>query len=451
MSIFGEPFDNSFDADATQISMSIRTKGNASSILIQDNGSGCANPLCMIQLGKHVVNRQKPLILGRYGVGLTKAAVSAADGVAIKTVRDGIARHLSLNWKVLQKQERWVIEDPSESPTAEPNGTLIVFQGLRSKASLNDKQLEKYMQKLALQYMPAIRSGKQILVNGKALPVFQHPEMEHQKTADLDIDGHKARVTMGLVPEGRTIHHPGLFVSFGYRVIEFNSRLGLGDDPTPGLCGEIELGDQWGLGTLKNRVIDDRLQALSEEIHRTFSDVIEKARRRGQRVVLGKVSDDINRLLRQIGEEEGPKKKARRPGPKNPGSGTKKSTGLGSPHRRSLHTQPGDRFKDLFNRASALAFAFANLGADGPAYKLDGNCVLLNADIPAIAMDPHNEVKVSIHAIHALATYWIVNPGGFQLRLFEEEQNAFDRISRIVGYLMTRLELTANASDKESA
>lgn len=430
--IMGEFIDNAFDASATRITFEFDKRR----LVIVDDGAGCADVLKMLTLGDR--ENHEGTRLGCYGVGAKDAAISAADGIHIRSIHRGIQRSISCNWKTLERSQSWEIDDPDECQTVDPSGTKIVLEPLRNEHKPDEEGLLK---SLSLQYTPAIRQGKQIVLKmgpRKApvtVPEFRLPVLEHQITADLDVDGRLARVTVGIVPDGKPCPISGMVLSYGYRVIMHDQRIGLGNEPTPNLIGWCELGDGWELTKNKDN-ISSNLDELASAIYAACQETITKAASRAKSVVFDGVSAQINAALESIlGNGNTIKAKAKRSkgsvkGPVIPKRSERR-------HTQAAVIQPGETFKIKTPTAACLKVAFQAMGEDGCACKYSGGIVYLNKDNSVIRSQMNDETALSIHAIYAVATY-LANEEGPQRVLFEKHDatTMVEKMSILAGMLL---------------
>lgn len=434
--ILGEFIDNSFDANSSRILFAFG-KGT---LRIEDDGVGCEDVLKMLTIGDR--SSHSSTQLGCYGIGAKDAAISAADEISIRSVHGGVRRFVACNWKRLRAKDSWDIDDPTECPAMpDEKGTMIHLSGMKSKPSDFDRLVET----LSLLYSPAIEGGRQIVIqNGKkaavTVPIFSFPPLEHQTTADIAVDGRKARVRMGIIPEGTTVTMSGLVVSCGYRVITKDSRIGLGDSPTPNLFGWLELQDGWELTKHKDNV-SSNMDTLGTAIYERCKDTIERASKAASSVIFSGVEKCVNEALEGLMESAAPqKRKAKRKSAENT-SGAAAPTGRGGKHKRAKRSQPGETFVELGDtHISKLRVSFASLGKDAHASKFASGVVYLNKDIPIITDSMSIPDAIAVHAIYSAASYLALADGP-QRRLFETHgaEATNEKTALIAGMLLSRM------------
>ena len=431
--IFGEFIDNAFDAGADRVVVTVGSK----SIEVEDNGQGCKEILLILTPGgrsAHVTTQ-----LGRYGIGAKDAMISAADEVVVSSIHRGVLRTANCDWRKLSRQSEWDIDDPLEVPTEKPSGTRVSMRQLRTKETY---RIRECLERLSLMYTPAIKQGRQIIFKpsqsapAAPVPEYKFPPLEHQMTQELCVDRKLVRVTMGLVSEGHSCQEVGLVLSYGYRVIKTNQRLGLGDQPTPGLFGWVELLEGWELTKNKDNV-SSSIDALDRAIFASFQSVIALAAKRAHVIPFQNVTKSVNQLLKEFAGEAAQKdrKAVRKPKQNQTGTVPRKNTGVR--HTRAACSQPGQTFQESMRSGRGLEVSFGHFGADGPASKYSDGMLYLNVDIPAISTDATDERSLTRHAIYAASLYFAVqnrdNP------LFPEAEGDFDRAARISGHLLTRI------------
>jgi hypothetical protein len=428
----GELIDNAFDAGAPGVDITIKRQKGKSTLVVLDHGPGCDDLSLLVTLGKR--RKRSTTKLGRYGIGAKDALLSFGDSVTIESTCAGVYRSLNVNWKNIQRANSWRIHKPSECPSDGPPGLRITVEPLRGTSITTAERKQGLVEKLSKTYTPAIKDGRQITFNGVPIPAYKLPPLEHQKTEDVYVRNKRAHVTMGVTPEGHITRENGLTIAFGYRVILYGQRHGLGSDPTPGLFGWVDLLDGWQLTKNKDNITCD-LDALGGAIYRVFRDVIELAARRGQLIRLRGVEDDINRVLREFHEENSPRRrKARRDLPGEQ-IGTVLPVDSGIRHRRARRTQPGNTFEENAPGAVAgLKVAFDRFGVGGPQAKMEQNIIYLNSDIPLLVQDPARATLVAIN----VAAFHLATKG--DLPFAEDCYGHVEKAMKIAGHLLSKLD-----------
>jgi hypothetical protein len=440
-----EIIDNAFDASASVVEMIFGTD----SLEVRDNGTGCADLAAMLTLGDHADHRET--ILGRFGWGLKDAAIALGDKIDIVSVHEGVERFLTCNWRTLEQATTWRIAAPTIRPTTAPSGTsILISSNLKKRRSTPD-----LLDKLGLIYMPALLSGKQIrwkVPREKSVNLvtpFAFPPLEHARTETLSVQGKTATVTMGLVlPQQPGVQYHkclGLMQIYGYRVLDWNTRLGLGEAATPGLFGTVTFDTAWQLTKNKNGLAEAK-DDLERQIAVAFKDVIERAVVQGQALPFQQAQQAVNQAMETLLQRptrEGWVKGAR-PGPPRK-KGTRTPTGAGSPHRHATVIQNGTRFKaPLLGANEGPRIAFTSLGHDR-LWEVSDNLIYFNTDSPVIQALRQHELALQVCASAQLAYQLVAKPQAQQLLLpgilkdLENHDDYRDRLELCQRHILTKL------------
>lgn len=277
--IVGELLDNSLDADATRIDIEW---GNRSFRVGDDGrGVGANNFAAFLRLGEHLSTGRRKKILGRYGIGLKEACGRLWGQTEIASVRDGIRAQMAVRWDEWAKSNIWTLPDPmvSQAPP-QAKGTEIICTRI-DKSTPRSDEFDRLMKELAFVFSPAIRRGIQITYamrgRRKSAERFETPERTDVLVGDIDVDGKRAHVSIGIVPEGIRNDRSGLHYCYGHRVILAGSNLGCGPFNTSRIFGWVELDDSWRLAKHKNEITDVAREALASAIERFCTPVLIKA------------------------------------------------------------------------------------------------------------------------------------------------------------------------------
>ncbi|CAO4371041.1 unnamed protein product [Caenorhabditis nigoni] len=118
LAAIAELVDNSYDANATNVSISLENKFPNNQIRICDNGTGLSRQevLNIIKLG---FSQKEKGAIGRYGTGLKSAAFHLGKKVLLLTKKDGIYTALFMAWNHLENQtdESMLVATPSYNGT----------------------------------------------------------------------------------------------------------------------------------------------------------------------------------------------------------------------------------------------------------------------------------------------------------------------------------------------
>ena len=368
----GELMDNSFDARATRVEIDFASK----TLTVRDDGDGSEDVAAMLTLGSHAGTAHTKL--GRFGVGLKDAAVWLASSLDISTVRMGQLRVCKIDWDLLLRAATWDVPDPVMEPTQSVNGTTLTFRGVRRA----HPPFESLIDALGFTFMPALRSGKQIVVrHGGRQTVckpYELPPLESIVEDVFDVRGKSVRLRAGIVKSGSKNQHPGFIFVHAFRVIE-ESSLGANGYSTSQVTGIVELDRKWDLGKNKSKLTDVDAEALGEAIYARCREMLEKASQRARNIELdnltGKAQALISDALSDVIARE------RR------GRGTSKGTAAATASNlRRINVgmiQPGPR--DLKHRSGGVSLDWNAYGDERLGeVDLTSRRITLNLDHPAL-------------------------------------------------------------------
>ena len=432
-----ELIDNAFDAGATNISISLTRDG----IVVQDNGSGCQDLSMMFTMGKR--RSHTTTQLGRYGIGFKDAAIILGDVLTVTSTHRGIERNLMCDWRRIQQSGQWSINDPIARPTKNPPGTRISIEQLHHSGSYDKKKNETLINKIALNYIPALEEGKQILIqtNKSQLPTqvvpFQFPAVEQSLQQDLEIMGKRARVEIGLLQHGVKTDIRGLLVTYGFRLIEKNYHIGSSDEPTPGLVGRLTLMPEWQLTKNKDKV--QGLDKLDQVIEERFETLIQGARARHQQFAMNSNIKQLNDMFTDVLAPVD--SRAKRDGSSTK-TGTVKPTGTGRPHRKAREVQPFGHLQNERLHVKGIKIAWDDTAPeDGPAHSYEApGIIYLNANQPWLRQHLRDPEMFASFIVPVAATYIVLRHEG-QLRFdfMDRAEDTAEKISHMTTYLLTRL------------
>lgn len=297
--LIGEGVDNAFDADATSINIFFSDE----EIEFRDNGRGITQDHIekLFSLGAH--GPMPTTRLGRFGIGIKTHAVRVGDILSVdSTSVDGRVR-AHCDWRQVLKSRAWEAPDPRWSPVAVGSltETRITIASLRPGAP--KFSLDKCFDDLAMRFYPAIAEGRQIIVNGMAVPLLSDPPMTDIVEQELVLsEGRAARVRAGLlvnVPSRLNRVH----VSYEHRVIMPAQPFGC--DEYSGLMKMFArvqlLGKNWHLARFKDDLADEgEREELEEAVLEVLRPILEKCTKASmfQRV------DEISQLINDMVPEE---------------------------------------------------------------------------------------------------------------------------------------------------
>jgi hypothetical protein len=397
--VFGEWIDNSLDAGATTVSISLIGK---TEITITDDGRGCPNPGQMIRLGGHA--RHISTKLGRYGIGGKEAALWTGgidSTIDISTIHNNRLHTLSLAWRYFG--ENWGAKvKTDDTPPSEERRTEIKIRPI-DKTPPHGQDWKELLELLGYLYAPALKSGRQIKFKRSSrseweplkrweLPAFQG---EHIDT-HINVNGRDVRVYCGIVKNGIPNPRCGFTYVHEWRVIEKSSAKGCGNYSPTRICGFVELDHSWPLNKNKDGVAKDadELYAAVEEAARP---VLEQADKMGNELQSQVFDKNVNIALNQMLENR--HAKAKRSSPINH-PGTKNPTSKSSPHEKAKIEQIGSRFRRHTNNSWRVEYGSLGMTV-GIGQVKEPNIVILNTDSLTVA---HDKKHADLRAIVKLAT-----------------------------------------------
>ncbi len=359
--ILGELFDNAFDHGATRIDVTL----NGRELAVYDDGTGCDDFAKMLRMGMH--SRGPQTKLGRYGVGLKDAAWWVGGPTTISTVSGGIERSGRVDW---DRMSTWMIPRPAEISTA-ARGTTICFNSISKDRRIPDGvRLDELLAELGFIYSPAIKNGRQIVFRrgrhpAKVLTRHELPSLTDIIDTEISVEGRKARVHVGIVPDGVQNLRPGISYAHAFRVI-FHSSLGCGSLSSARIAGWVMLGDGWSLARNKDDVSAYK-DELGDAVFAAIRPIVEKAAHSALNLRSSSIAASLTSMFRGLvgGAEENAK--AKRNTAKNE-TGRVNPTGDGRPHKDAKNKQRGSRMRDL--RAGQFSIEFRDL-VDGSIAEVD--------------------------------------------------------------------------------
>jgi len=381
---FGEWIDNCLDAQAATIAFEI-TK---TSLLITDDGVGCADPGALVQFGEHV--KHSSTRLGRYGIGGKDAALWVGginSSIDIHSAHGGMMRSLNVVWLDYANDE-WFVDEPEARALgpSESTGTSIEIRPVARKPP-HGQLWQELMAELGYVFSPALKQGHQIKFKGPStgnrwapLTRWELPKFDGEIVdAQIEVNGRSARVYCGVVAAGEPNLRAGFTYSHRWRVIERASAHGCGDYSPARVCGFVEIDASWPLTKNKDGVSRDA-DALYAEVERVARPVLERAEAVGMELQSRQFLMKVNARLNAHAAAADRKAKRSR-GPRH---GTQTPTGTGAAHTQAKHEQPGQTFHAA--RGRGLNVDYVDLGRPDELGQVKiPSRILLNVANPMIA------------------------------------------------------------------
>jgi hypothetical protein len=347
-SLLAELIDNAQDAGAKSITLDFSTPGV---FVASDDGVGCSDLRLMLAAGCRADHETTQA--GQHGIGGKEAIICLANQAEITSVCEGIRRTITVNWLDVMASGRWEVPAPTQTPTPQPSGTCLILRSLIKALPSNYVGAAK--EKFGALYAPAItsgafriflryRAGRGGKVHCDSIAPALLPRLEREESGEFTFPhGRTARFHMGIIAEPDQRVMQGITVAIPTRVIMVRQRFGLGNDPTPGLYGYVELSRGWSLAKNKDDLSPSDRQFIASVIADRFRGLIEFARKSGEDIRLAGCNRALALIPTAIRRERDRTRKARRAPPTHH-TGTVLPTGTGRSHTQAARTQPGTRF-----------------------------------------------------------------------------------------------------------
>src|SRR2546425_3251514 len=180
--VIGELVSNSWDADADNVWVTLPTGSitEKSEIVVKDDGMGMDERAiqeaylrigrnCREVLGRETTKIKKRPMMGRKGIGKL-SAFGVADELEVRTVHDGVAVCIRLNYEDMKNVPRGKAYEPKvidsrSGPTKDHNGTEIRIRKLRRERGIDDDAVRR---ELARRYI-VVGDDFKVFVNDRGV------------------------------------------------------------------------------------------------------------------------------------------------------------------------------------------------------------------------------------------------------------------------------------------
>lgn len=407
--LIGEAVDNSFDAGASEVTISV----SSDLISFRDNGAGISADRLksLFSLGDH--GAMTTTKLGRYGVGIKNQAINAGDILEVSTVCAQGKYLARVNWRKVLSGGSWMMDEPVHLPVAvgSPTGTTIKITALQKSDAFNQ---EKISAQLAQTFHPALKASKKIVLNGLSIKCIGDPDLSDiiERTLLLS-DGRSAHVRAGILRSPSSLMR--VHVDFEHRTIMAGSSLGCGEySGLNKMYARVSLRGPWTPSKYK----DDLPKRIERE---ELDDALEDALRPIlEKCSTATISVKLSNLLGLINDSIPEELRAARPkhlgGETGPGPKRKRASGLVEEEKSEDSDSPARTRARPRNR---LIVTFDGVGTDsvgtcetsGKIYRVD-----LCKDEPFISrLIEHRDEEVAVMALTVTA-----------MALFEYKRNEFE-------------------------
>jgi hypothetical protein len=209
--------DNSLDAGARKVTVTIKEVGEDRIVDILDDGKGmdAATLAEALKLGSNVESYDATKRLGKFGMGLITASISLAKNIwVLSRVKGQAAHEATFDVDTIERENEFVITlKPAESKrvleTVDEHGTIVRLSRIDR---INDTNVARFAQNLRTRlgqvYRHFLRAqGVSINVNGRKVEwtdplMLNHPETEVVLDTTLDLgDGTKAKLVAVELPD----------------------------------------------------------------------------------------------------------------------------------------------------------------------------------------------------------------------------------------------------------
>jgi hypothetical protein len=208
--------DNSLDAGAKKVTVTIKEVGEDRIVDILDDGKGmdAATLAEALKLGSNVESYDPTKRLGKFGMGLITASISLAKNIwVLSRVKGQAAHEATFDVDTIERENRFVITlKPADSKrvleTVDEHGTIVRLSRIDR---INDTNVARFAQNLRARlgqvYRHFLEKGVAINVNGRLVErydplMLSHPETEKVLDTTLDLgDGTKAKLVAVELPD----------------------------------------------------------------------------------------------------------------------------------------------------------------------------------------------------------------------------------------------------------
>lgn len=274
--LLGEIIDNSFDALATKIKISVSREA----IVVNDNGIGITPDriLAPFTLGDHA--EMASTLLGRFGVGLTAQAINSANTLKISSISRAGYVSAQAHWDEVESLGEWIIADPYFNPSKVGDTYAEVRLTRLSKLQKGkhfDNKVDKAIDRVRLMFHPALVDGRKIYFNG--IPIEPYPDPKLKDEVDTTVyvaPGKGAHIRAGILVD-KTSPLFKVHVGYKHRVILPGKNFGCGDyEPSRSFFARVNLIGDWGLSKFKDDIDDDDAELLEDMICEKIHHLLEK-------------------------------------------------------------------------------------------------------------------------------------------------------------------------------
>jgi histidine kinase/DNA gyrase B/HSP90-like ATPase len=326
-----EIFDNSFDADAKKVLVTT----TADQLIVEDDGHGIMDIRSIFRVGDHDSNRRT---IGRYGHGFKDAALWLADILEVDSFNGRSRLRARVDWKKMEVSNDWDMDFTEDSmPAGTPTYTRLTFSKLVSRRRLYPGWDEDIGDDLAYEFLPGLRSGFSIIIDGHSLVSPPAPELTDEIRIDDCFEGRHFRLRAGIKTDMKQSQRYGYDVAYMHRlVLQHDTRRAFGDYNAMRFYGYLELLDDgeeaWTLSKNK-RGFEERAD-LYQYLLPQVEALLQRSEQISEDIKFRNLSGELSMVFSAALQKSMKKVREKRLGPLNE-TGQVAGTGLGSPRRRA--------------------------------------------------------------------------------------------------------------------
>lgn len=367
-----ELVDNSLDAHGHNNRVDYDVASHV--ITISDDGVGAPDPSAIVTMGEH--DSEGRDTSGRYGIGAKDAIMALGTAVEVVTVRNGLRRTVRADFEEILATGRWVArEDQEEVAAGTHSGTTVRICNVNRKI-----YPQAIAEKLAATFAPALRRGKNILVNGIAVEAPPEVEVNDRLEGGGLLGLKQYRWWAGIKRDGQKVDGGWRF-EFKNRVLDStpsNRSYGTQDMDTHKFYGVITLiepedaehEERWSVN--KHKTSAEELEDLCEAIFPHVQEILRQAAEEHAITLESEIADDVGRELTEA-LSESQIRKERRLGGEDPHPGAVLPRNSGKRRRRARSTQEGSGSITVVDQFSGKRFSIIMVDDDERFGWVEGN------------------------------------------------------------------------------
>jgi hypothetical protein len=375
---FRELADNAFDADARRVEFT--WNATRRTLTVTDDGNGSDQPEAIVTPYRHF--HSSTTQSGRFGIGGTVAQVWMTEGqgkTKVATITKDTCSQIIADFDAMIKTDTFDAEWGKETNEGEPTGTSIE---LSRCVELKQSDFMKINTELAFCFAPALRHGREIIINGKSLAPYDPPEYDERLDFEFEVDDLPVQGFCCLVKQGIKNPAKGWAIAYGHRFMDVKR-----DPASPRnvdlsrFYSEVRLPVDWNnLNDHKTDFVREPLE-LWEKLAEACAPILDRIQEEAVEYEIQESTRSAQERLDKLTERCSAGAKGKRE-PTGEKSGTQEPTGAGATHTQFSKSQPGNKNPV---RANKIKLTWESL--DDVLYTINNvsKCiwVVLNRDAPS--------------------------------------------------------------------